>query len=395
MLGALGCEDEPPREPDLTTPPRASLPPPESSARLAEALSRRVAEEWKELEAEAGREIVRDPPAPGGDLKSDLEAFTTLDACAREHRVADPVLADAIDAVGYDTLVRDACRTLQAIKAKDGQVCRPIAASPLRERCESLVAIVAGLPALCPVATSGSLQAREPVCLARASRDERLCAAAPLAERAACRALVRGRSADCGADQSCVRQVERYRGLIDKPASHAPLPARLHVSFTSGGGDGVPAQGAFDLDHLAQAGAVARPLGDKVRLSIGTPKGPLWPSWESPFASPQLFVALSLPAKMFAAMGAAGDAGATTMALAPSDLTLDLLIPRVASLSGTAASDRRLVVQKLAASSPGAIELTLKAKLADGRRSFDVTLDVDTFVRDGVDLAGPKRGAAP
>jgi hypothetical protein len=51
------------------------------------------------------------------------------------------VLADAVDALGYDTLVRDACRTLQARKAKDGDLCQPIIASSLRLRCGSQLAV--------------------------------------------------------------------------------------------------------------------------------------------------------------------------------------------------------------------------------------------------------------
>ena len=81
------------------------------------------AQELEALEIEAGIERGHDPAAPGGDLQRDLAEFTTLDACVHAHRVTDPVLADAVDALGYDTLVRDACRILQALKSKDGKFC--------------------------------------------------------------------------------------------------------------------------------------------------------------------------------------------------------------------------------------------------------------------------------
>ena len=38
-------------------------------------------------------------------LKRELDEFTTLDACVRGHGVTDPVLADAVDALGYDQVL--------------------------------------------------------------------------------------------------------------------------------------------------------------------------------------------------------------------------------------------------------------------------------------------------
>src|SRR6185503_300930 len=110
-----GCDDDgPPSPSDLAAQahadPRSG--PPSASGRSNSELgsasrdevARRVAQELEALEAEAGIERGHDPPAPGGDLLHDLEAFTTLDACARTHRITDPVVADAIDTLGYDTL---------------------------------------------------------------------------------------------------------------------------------------------------------------------------------------------------------------------------------------------------------------------------------------------------
>ncbi len=348
-------------------------------------LARRLARELEALEKEAGIERGHDPPAPGGDLASDIASFTTLDACARAHRLTDPVLADAVDTLGYDTLVRDACRILQALKAKDGKLCSPIAASPLRQRCEAEVAIVAGEPALCPLtAGGGSGQAREPVCLARASRDERLCAAALPGERAACKALIRGRASECGTDDACARQVERYRTLLEKPASHAPFPARLHVAFTSDPGKTDKYEGAFDLEEMAAAGVVARMTGDKVRLTLGTPRNSLWPGWESAQATPFLFLALSLPTKR-PTSGAQGSAGAPEWVLGPSELSFDLLIPQMALLTGTLATDRRVVFDNVSAVAGSPVRLVLTTKVSDATRTFRVKMDLETFVRDGTD----------
>jgi hypothetical protein len=347
-------------------------------------LARRVAQELAELEREAGVERGRDLPAPGGDLAHDIQAFTTLDACVRAHRITDPVLADAVDTLGYDTLVRDACRILQALKSKDAKPCSPIAASPLRQRCEAQVAILAGEPALCPVAGGGAVPAREPVCLAQASRDDRLCIAALPGDRTTCKALVLGRSSECGGDETCIRQVERYRALLEKPESHTPFPARLHVELEGDSGKPEKYEGKFDLDEIAAAGAVARPMGDKVRLTLGRPRNSLWPSWDSPSATPLLFLALSLPAKM-PASGGKGTDGAPGWVLGPADLSFDFLIPHIALLGGSLAGDHRVMFEGVSAAPGSPIRLTLTTKVNDANRRFRLKIELETFVRDGVD----------
>lgn len=347
-------------------------------------VARRVAEEMEALAIEAGVEP-RDPPAPGGNLSHDIATFTTLEACVRAHRITDPVLADAIDGLGYDTLVRDGCRTLQALKSKDGKLCLPIAASLLRQRCEAQVAIFVGEPSLCPlVAGAGAAPAREPVCLARASRDERLCAAALPADRAPCKALVQGRSGECGGNETCIRQVERYRSLLEKPASHAPFPTRLHVEFVGERAQTEKYDGAFDIEELAAAGAVARSIGDKVRLTIGTPRNALWPSWDSPGATPHLFLSLTVPTQMPSA-GARDTDAAAGWVLGPLDLSLDLLIPHVALLAGSLASERHVRFESLSAAAGSPVRLTLTTKVSEGGRTFRIKVELETFVRDGMD----------
>src|SRR6266542_6732339 len=148
---------------DRSAPPRPEPEPP--ARRPASQMDR----EFERLKLEAGIEIADDPAPPSGDLKGDIESFTTLDACVRARTAMDPLLGDAIDALGYDGLPRDACRILQASKEKNQDACRPIVASSLRARCESYVAIIAGNANLCPMNGSGKFAARDPVCFARAS----------------------------------------------------------------------------------------------------------------------------------------------------------------------------------------------------------------------------------
>ena len=81
-----GCDQRtPPPEPELPPAPRD---PQGMAAREARELQR----EFAELQAEAGIETHDDPPPPSGDLKADIESFTTLDACVRTRTPSDPLL---------------------------------------------------------------------------------------------------------------------------------------------------------------------------------------------------------------------------------------------------------------------------------------------------------------
>src|ERR1044071_6588769 len=91
---------------------RPLLPAPWGDDASVEPIGPAVRRELEQIEAEAGIELAVDPSPPSGDLKSDIESFTTLDACVRARAMADPLLGDAIEALGYDTLMRDACRIL-------------------------------------------------------------------------------------------------------------------------------------------------------------------------------------------------------------------------------------------------------------------------------------------
>jgi hypothetical protein len=64
-------------------------------------------------------------------------------------------------------------------------------------------------------------------------------------------------------------------------------------------------------------------------------------------------------------------------------MELDLLIPRIGLLSGTLASERRLVTETVTPSVGSPLRLTLTAKVNDAPRTFRVKIDVESFVRDG------------
>jgi len=373
----VGCENRAPK-PDIEPPPREQRRVGEMPADMKEELAR--------LEAEAGVDLSTDPTPPSGDLKQDVDSFTTLDTCVRKRATTDPLLGDAIEALGYDTFTRDACRILQALKAKNAALCKTIAASPLRTRCTSYVATLVGDPALCPTAQeAGKLGARDPMCLARASRDERLCAAAMSSDRTTCKALVLGDPKECGRNESCVRQVERWKTLVDKPSRHPPLTGRLHVEVTDDKSGRDSNIASFDMDDVATAGAVVKFAGDKVRLSLGTPKSVLWPAWDAPGAAPKLYVEVQVPSNELAAKSKPD--AAMAIALATTDLKLDLLLPKVALLSSTTSSDRKLEIVQWSSEFGGPVQFVVSTRVSDAPRSFLVKITVETFVRD---VAGPR-----
>src|SRR5256885_12144338 len=117
-----------------------------------------------------------DPPAPAGDLRAEIERFTTLDGCVAERSKVDPLIGDALHAIGYDTFFRDTCRLLEASKDKKRDTCEKIDSSALRKQCRSWVAMIAQTPDECPLELEGvPSRGRTPSCLAVAAKDPRLC----------------------------------------------------------------------------------------------------------------------------------------------------------------------------------------------------------------------------
>lgn len=160
-----------------------------------------------------------DPLPPAGDFKAEVDAFKSLDACVAEHAKLDPLLGDSLRAIGYDTIIRDGCRVLEAAKEKSREKCAPIASGALRARCEGIVATITGNDEACPwVAPASPSQGRDPTCLAVALRDPRLCNALGLLNRIQCDALATKDENKCRAllepDRSaCIREVSRMKSL--------------------------------------------------------------------------------------------------------------------------------------------------------------------------------------
>jgi hypothetical protein len=206
-----------------------------------------------------------DPPARAGDLKSDVDAFTSLDACVAQHASLDPVVGDAIQSIGYDTLLRDACRVLQSIKQKDATLCAAITATGLQHHCEAMVAMATQEADKCPwTADSDKRSGRDATCLAVATHDPRICAADLAEHQPTCEALTTGDATRClhsleGDRRACERDLARDRSLLverERQAHDATKP-RAHFEVV---GSSDASRSEVDLSSLVAGGAVVASL---------------------------------------------------------------------------------------------------------------------------------------
>lgn len=124
----------------------------------------------------------------------DPSPVTTSCAQDLEAQTPAPVRAMLGD-LGYPGLFDDVCAAQRAEETGDASLCAPLTASSARDRCVVRVAIAAGHPADCP--TARTVDGRDPLCVALAARDRRLCAAAGLLDGAICQSAL-GRAGACG-----------------------------------------------------------------------------------------------------------------------------------------------------------------------------------------------------
>ena len=217
-----------------------------------------------------------DPPAPAGDLKSEVAGYTTLDACVSARaKTLDPLLSDTLDALGYDTFLRDSCRVLEATRAEDAGACGPIVASQLRARCADWVAIARADPAVCPLEGAPE-EGRDPLCLAVSARNEHACLAVPRDRRPTCVALIRRDPRACAGSvhaDACAREVARLRDLVAardpdaRPPPFTPPAVRLELHAVDGGTE--PSVGNASLVALAERGIVTVRGKKATTVSLG------------------------------------------------------------------------------------------------------------------------------
>ena len=371
--GAAGvaCDDKKPGPPP---PPAGSAVAPASPASVVAMLG---------LDAGVFSETA-DPPAPAGDLKAELDRFVNVETCVRERANLDPLVGDALRAIGYDTFLRDACRLLEAAKDKKKETCEKVDSSALRLRCQSWVAMVAQTPETCPLQFEGvPTRGRNVTCLAIAGKDPRLCQGEPRTTvRATCDAMANRDDTKCDvllpADApSCKREVTRWRSLLAPPLSGlAKLPVargKLVVKGDTGTPD--PPTTDADLSTEFARGGVVVTSRERARVELGM----IGESETSHIApSPNRRARLGLAVLL--------DPGATPKD-PPKPLLerLELEVPGEATIVyPPARCDCRLTASQVDRTRGGEIRLQLQGVVGAGTRSYKIDVDLATFVRDVV-----------
>jgi hypothetical protein len=355
-------------------------------------------------EGDAGDlEIKIDPPAPAGDLKAEIARFTTIDACVAERARVDPIVGDALEAIGYDTFLRDACRVVDAAKANDPARCAAIEASSLEARCRATVAEVSASPDACPWdAPRLRARGRDARCLAMASRDPRLCAgAADALDRATCEATLTHDRRSCaklrtsGAQSRCARDADRWGGLLDVTKETSSADARpfavtgtLHLESATSpdvpSASNPPATkpGPIDVDLAADLarGVTVVEQRDGTRITFGPlVEGGLDFIAPSPHTRATLALELFVPVST-TKQRARADAGATSNARID---RVELLLPGRSPVS-TPAAESTLVarVDRSGTTRGSPIAVEVHGNFGAGGSSWRIHAEATTFVRD-------------
>ena len=335
-----------------------------------------------------------DPPRPAGDLRADVAKFTTVEACMKDHGRLDPVVGDALDHVGYDTLVRDACIVLGAAKQKDAKKCDGIDSSALRSRCRSVLAMLAADPDACPLRFEGKAElGRDATCVAAATRTPVLCAGEDVRLRPFCDALVLRDAKRCTVltleeDRvRCARDSERMASSFEggTPLLTQPLEGKGTLEVHGEGGAPDPAENKIDLGfdvgsgvvlvttHLEDPPKAGRPPeGHTVaesRLRIGSTDAALTVRATGPNTRTRFGVLL----------GVLGDQIEVR--------ELSLAVPGASSMScpGVKCNVKVKSTGKLEPKRGAAVTLDLDGTVGTAPNAFRIHAQVTTFVRDVVD----------
>ncbi|HXX67086.1 MAG TPA: hypothetical protein VEK07_07890 [Polyangiaceae bacterium] len=330
------------------------------------------------------REWPADPPAPAGDLQGELDAFTTIDACVEARARLDPLVGEAIEAIGYDTFLQDACRLLDAAKARDPRRCDTVGATSLRERCEATVAEVTGDADACPWTTPARPRlGRDPGCVAIALRDTRLCAgAARSSTQVTCEAVVTHDRARCGAlstpseMERCARAADRWRAVL--PAASQDRAAAFQTSGTvrvdafDAGAPELDVALGLDVRH----GVVVNEERDGSHVVVG----PLSESGLD-FVAPSPYVRATLAFEMVATAGRSSAANGTEARIERAEL----VVPgRAAVATPAARSTLRATSARFEAKRGASLEVTIEGTLSSAVGDWRVRGRLVTFVRDVV-----------
>jgi hypothetical protein len=360
-----GCDQErPPPAPETTRPGT----PAEARAKV--------------LGVDAAIPPAADPPAPAGDLRAELDAFTTIDACVDARAQLDPLVGEAIDAIGYDTFLRDACRILDAAKAREPKRCASIDASSLRERCQATVAELIGDADLCPWAEPARPRlGRDPACVAIALRDARLCAGVTHSSaQTTCEAIVTHDAARCGKllahleAARCERTADRWRGAVplssseDRPSSQTRGSLRVET-VDARSPLGIDVELGPDVRH----GVVVAEKRNGAHFVVG----PLSESGLD-FIAPSPHVRATLAFEVL--VSTQGSSGSVRRAQVQ---RAELVVPgHAAAATPVAHSTLKVTVSRFELTRGAPLEMSIDGTLSDSTGVWRVRGQVATFVRD-------------
>jgi hypothetical protein len=347
-----------------------------------------------------------DPPAPAGDLKAELDRFVNVDTCVNERSKLDPLVGDALGAIGYETFLRDACRLLEAAKDKKRDTCDRIDSSALRTRCQSWVAMIAQTPDQCPMQFEGLVtRGRNASCVAIAAKDPRLCAGeSRTVQRATCDALVNRDPAKCDTllpthRPLCQREVARWKSVLAAPLEGLEKLPVVKGKISLRGVSGTPDPPTPDVDLSADfaRGAVVVTGRESALLGAGTQRlrvelGTLVESEAARIAaSPQKKARVGV-ATLMESSSSAKDAKQSGKIQ-----KLELELPGEAPIVAPPSScDCKVTTARAATQRGGEIAIAIEGTVASAGKSYKMALDLVTFVRDVVpENAGQTRVLPP
>lgn len=316
-----------------------------------------------------------EPAARGTDEAAPAEvdhaaaaAPSEAEACARALADQTPeAVRGTLDDLGYDVFA-DACTMARAEREGAATVCETLSVSTLRERCVSRVAIASGHPEACPAART--LAGRDPLCVALAAHDRRLCGVAGVLERSICEAAL-GRPAACAQLPEMEREGCRSRAadlgarVQGEPITRPALETSMTLTRADGSMRAVSsAERGARITYRGCTRVLA--LGDETRLSA--PFGPAGVAFEVvlPDAAPAEVALTNLPP-------------------APSTLGVTLDGSRVLHASAGILRFRRIEPAL-----GGIVEATFQVTFAGAEESLDGVFT--TFVRD---VDAPPAACAP
>ena len=325
------------------------------------------------IDADVEESQPRDPVEPAGDLLRDIEQFESLQRCVETRGPIDPIVGDAIDALGYESIKRDACRVLQAAKNKNVAMCDPILSSSLRSHCAMTVAVATATVANCPLVGSN----HDALCVALAQRDERLCAATPSYQRTLCRALLSKDTSKCNNNANCQRRVERWKGLMPDKSDRIVLGTRASVSIAPMTDAATLAGDTFDLSN-AIVGATVYKTADTVTVTLGDESVSKWPA--------SAHVTTARVAMKIVASDQLIRQGSRNYTAG--SIGFDLSLPRYGRLSVPAEqATGHIHVDMFSTGIGGPVRFTLQTTEGPSYNRKQVSFSINTYVRDVVIIA--------